>query len=403
MNLISSQPPRFPTLSRGTRALTAAPFALAAVLCIGSLLVGCEPATKPQPSDEVNVDGERVMLPENALQRKSLTLEPVTVRTSNISHLTGRLVWDDEVTVRVYSPVGGRVLAVDADLGQRVDRNAILARISSPDFAQAQADVSKAAADLILAGRNLNRARDLQQHGAAAQKDVELTEDAFAAARAESERATARLTLYGGTTEVLDGLFPLRAPIAGTVVERNVSPGQEVRPDQMLGNVPQVFEPLLTLSDPTKLWVVVDATETDMASLRIGQQIHIHATPYGNREFAGVIDVIGDTLEPTTRTVKVRGTIPNPDRLLKAEMYVTVDIIQTVPPTAEVPAKAMFLKDNKAYVFVEASGGFCRQEIKTGSEVDGKIAVLEGVKPDQRVVTEGCLLLETLLESKTSP
>jgi cobalt-zinc-cadmium efflux system membrane fusion protein len=84
-------------------------------------------------------------------------------------------------------------------------------------------------------------------------------------------------------------------------------------------------------------------------------------------------------------------------------MYVAVDTIQTVPPTAEVPAKAVFLKDNKAYVFIEASGGFCRQEIKTGSEVDGKIAVLEGVRPDQRVVTEGCLLLETLMESKTSP
>jgi cobalt-zinc-cadmium efflux system membrane fusion protein len=374
------------------------PFAVLA----STILTGCHSETNQETSNEIKVDGDRIVLPADAPQRKALTLEAVTVRKVNISRLTGRLVWDDEVTVRVYSPVAGRVTVVNADIGQKVEQDAVMARISSADFGQVQADVLKAGADLILAERNLARVRELQEHGASPRKDLEAAEDAYASARAEKERAAARLLLYGGSGEVLDGLFPLRAPMAGTVVERNVNPGQEVRADQMLGNAPQIFAPLLTVSDPTKLWLLLDATEADIASLKVGGKIRIHATPYGDREFPGEIDVIGDTLDPTTRTVKVRGTIPNSDRLLKAEMYVGVDIVTDIPPTPELSAKAVFVKENKAYVFVEEAGGFTRREVKTGAETDGKIAVLDGVKADERVVTEGCLLLETLLEAKLS-
>lgn len=377
--------------------------ASAGTLALVLFAAGCSKEQQVEPAATASVEGERVSLPEGAPQRKALTVEAVTERKVNATHLTGRLVWDDELTVRAFSPVAGRVTAVDVLLGQKIVQGALLARVSSPDFGQAQADVRKANADLVLAEHKLKRSRDLQSHGAAPQKDVEVAEDAQAAAQAEKERAAARLALYGGSAEVLDGLFPLRAPIGGTVVERNVNPGQEVRPDQMLGNVPQVFSPLLTISDPTKLWLIVDATESDMNLLKPGQEIHIRVKPYGDREFQGRLDVIGDTLDPVTRTVKVRGTVPNPDRLLKAEMYVTVDILTDVTPTAEVPAKAVFLKDNKAYVFVEEGGHFVRRPVKTGPETDGKIAVLEGVKPGGRVVTEGCLLLQTLIESKTQP
>ncbi len=364
---------------------------------------GCSKHQKVETAVKAKVENGKVTLAQNAPQRKSLAVETVTERRANVTHLTGRLVWDDDATVRVFSPVAGRVMAVEVGLGQKVEREAVLARISSPDFGQAQADVRKANADLVLAERNLSRLRDLLAHGAAAQKEVEAAEDTYAAVQAEKQRAAARLALYGGAANVLDGLFSLRAPLAGTIVERNVNPGQEVRPDQMLGNAPQIFSPLLTISDPTKLWLLLDATEADMPLLKAGQKIHLHAKPYSDREFPGQVDVIGDTLDPATRTVKVRGTVPNPDRLLKAEMYVAVDIVTEVPPTAEVPAKAVFFKDNNAFVFVEEGGQFARRPLKTGAENDGKIAVHEGVKTGERVVTEGCLLLEALLESKGSP
>lgn len=375
---------------------------IAAVVLL--LAAGCARPPAPEEPPPTRVEGHTVVLPADSPQRQSLTVAPATERTVRVTHLTGRLVWDDSATVRVFSPVAGRVTALDVGLGQPVEAGAVLARVSSPDFGQAQADVRKANADLVLAERNLKRLRELQAHGAAAQKDVEAAEDTQAAALAEQERAAARLALYGGTADVLDGLYVLRAPIAGTVVERNLSPGQEIRPDQMLGNVPPVFSPLVTISDPTKLWLWVDATESDINVLKAGQQIQLHAKPYGDREFPGRLDVIGDALDPQTRTVKVRGSVPNPDRLLKAEMYVTVDIVTEVPPTPEVEAKAVFLKDTRAYAFVEdAPGRFTRRELKTGTEDEGKVAVLEGLKAGERVVTEGCLLLESALESKGNP
>ncbi len=375
--------------------------ATAGMLAVVLLALGCHQQQKPEPTNPAKVEKDRVFLPDNDPQRKALTVETVTEHKVNTLHLTGRLLWDEEATVRVFSPVAGRVTAVDVVLGQAIAPGTVLARVSSPDFGQAQADVRKANADLILAERSLRRLRELVAHGAAPAKDAESAEDALAAAQAEKERATARLSLYGGTAEVLDGLFPLRAPIGGTVVERNVNPGQEVRPDQMLGNVPQVFSPLLTISDPTRLWLIVDATELDMSLLKSGQEIHLHAKPYGDREFPGRLDVIGDALDPATRTVKVRGRVPNPDRLLKAEMYVAVDILTDLPPTAEVSTKAVFLKLNQAYVFVENGAWFERRLVRTGAENDSKIAVLEGVKVGERVVTEGCLLLQTLIESRT--
>ncbi len=367
------------------------------------LLAGCGRSREGEGAPAIRVEGTRISLAQDAPQRRSLAVEPVTERTLNLTHLTGRLVWDDEATVRVFSPVGGRVVAVEVGLGQRVEPGAILARISSPDFGQAQADVRKADADLVLAERSFRRLRDLESHGAAARKDVEAAEDGYTAAKAEKERAAARLALYGGSAEELNGLFPLRAPIGGILVERNLNPGQEVRPDQMLGNVPQVFSPLLTISDPTKLWLWVEATEADMTSLQPGQVIHIHAKPFGDRVFPGRIDVVGDSLDPATRTVKVRGSVPNPDRLLKAEMYVTVDVVTDLPPMPEVPAKAVFHKDNRAYAFVAEGTQFVRRELRTGTENEGRIAVREGVQAGERVVTDGCLLLETLFETQGSP
>lgn len=368
-----------------------------------TLVAGCHREATPEQPPEARVGGETISFPTNAPQLISLSVEAAGPQKLSITHLTGRLYWNDDATVRIFSPVAGRVTAILANPGQFVPAGTPLAKINSPDFGQAVAEARTAEGNLRLAERTLNRAKELFEHGAAAQKDVEIADAGYINATSERDRAQARQSLYGGT-DTGAGMYLLRTPLAGVVVEKNINPGQEVRPDQMLANAAQLFAPLFVVSDPTKLWIQLDVSELDIASLQPGQSFRIYSRAYSNMVFEGLLENIGDSLDPATRTVKARGVVSNPEKLLKAEMYVTVDVLTDTSKTAEagveIPAKAVFMKDNQSYLFIEKSPGeYERKLVKTGRESDGKTLILDGVTAGQRVVTEGCLLLEALIES----
>src|SRR5262249_19183304 len=187
------------------------------------------------------------------------------------------------------------------------------------DLGQAQADVRTADGAERLAESNLARLRELYDHGAAPRKDVDAAEAESARAASERARARARLASYGAGADSVDGVFLLRSPIAGTVVERNVTKGQEVRPDQMLANAPQLCSPLLVLSDPSRLWIQIDAAETQLACLTPGAPLRLATSAFPGRSFAGRLDLVSESIDPVTHTVKARGTVPNPGRRLKAD------------------------------------------------------------------------------------
>jgi cobalt-zinc-cadmium efflux system membrane fusion protein len=156
------------------------------------------------------------------------------------------------------------------------------------------------------------------------------------------------------------------------------------------------------VSDPAKLWLQVDVAEADLASLEVGQPLRVYSPAYPGQVFNGQVEKIADSLDPTTRTLKIRGAVANPARLLKAEMYVTVDVVQAADRLAhagvEVPASAVFLIDGTSYLFVQtAPGRFTRQTVQVGPEADGRIPVFSGLNAGQNVVTEGALLLQSIL------
>jgi cobalt-zinc-cadmium efflux system membrane fusion protein len=373
------------------------------LLAAAATLAGC--GQKPAPVAEPpgpKVDGDTVTFATNAPQLSSITVETVQPRQLAITHLTGRLYWDDDLTVRVFTPVAGRVTAVLADLGQKVSVETPLAEIDSPDFGQALSDARTAAGNLNAAEKAYARSKELLSHGAAAQKDVETAEAAFVAAQAEKQRAQSRLALYGGSEHGVSEVYKLRSPLAGVVVDKSINPGQEVRADQMLANAPNLFAPLFTVSDPTKLWLQVDLAETELPHLQPGQRLRVSSPVYAGRFFDGRVGRIADTLDPATRTVRVRGLVENPDNLLKAEMYVTVDVLQNAADTVsavEIPSTATFRKDNQDYLFVEDSPGrYTRRRVTLGLEQDGKVPVFSGLEAGTKVVTEGCLLLEALID-----
>jgi cobalt-zinc-cadmium efflux system membrane fusion protein len=373
------------------------------------------------PPQEPRIEGDKVIFPPDALQKASLAVESAKQVQGSVFHLTGRLVWDEDSTVRVFSSVAGRVQGISVALQQEVATGETLATMSSPDFGQAQADASKADADMKLSERTLGRVRDLFEHGAAAKKDVEAAEDDFENRKAELQRALARLKLYGVDLGAsVDGIFPLKAPLGGAVVDKNINPGQEVRPDQMLAGDAKIVQPLFVISNPSRLTLLLDIDELEMGHIKEGDRFLVRTKAYPSKQFEGRIQVIGDSLDPQTRTVKARGFVDNQDRLLKAEMYVSVDVADgqrtdTKPDEAvvgkdfaqhtkstegvEIPASAVFSKENQRYVFVEKSPGeFQRQAIEADREDDGHIRVVGGIAPGARVVTAGALLLESMTQ-----
>jgi cobalt-zinc-cadmium efflux system membrane fusion protein len=368
-------------------------------------LTGCakKAAVVDAPRPDPEVKGDTIRFATNAPELASVTAEAAQARTLAVTHVTGRLYWNGDTTVGVFSPVAGRVTALRADLGQTVAAGAPLAEIDSPDFAQALANARTAVANLAAADKAFTRNKELLAHGAAAAKDVEAAEAAYVAALAERDRAEQVLANYGGSDQSTNSIYTLRSPIAGMLVDKNISPGQELRADLMLANAPNLFAPSFTVSDPAKLWLQVDVAESDLPLLQSGERLRVSTRAFPDRVFDGVLDRIAATMDPATRTVKVRGVVNNPDQLLKAEMYVLVDVVQDAARAGalgvEVPSKSLFMKGDVSYVFVEtAPGAFERREVKVGVEKDSKIPIYEGVSPGQRVVTEGALLLQALVE-----
>lgn len=337
---------------------------------------------KPKESP-VKVEGDRVTLaePDKASFLKTAVVEP---DSGGELRLPGRLVWNEDRTVRVFPQLGGRVLRILAEIGAPVKAGQALATLASPDFGQAQAEARKAQADLTLARKALERNRELLDAGVIARKDWEQSEADAARAQAEADRTARRMAVLGGDW---DGSYSLKSPLAGVVVERNLNPGQEFRPDQP-------GAPLFVVTDPTGLWIQLDATEADLARLKPGGKFALEAKQYPGERFAGTIRHVADFVDPNSRTVKVRGEVPNADRRLKGEMFVSALIGLPASGLLRVPAKAVFLVGDQRYVFVEdAPGRYVRRAIEAGAEREGRVDVASGVQAGDKVVVEGNLHL----------
>ncbi|MHB1081639.1 MAG: efflux RND transporter periplasmic adaptor subunit [Prosthecobacter sp.] len=365
-------------------------------------------ACKPAPVVEmdpfpVKVKKNHLIFTAGDPQLKSIGVQQAKENDTVILHLTGKLVWNEDVTTNVFSPLAGRVASIKGARGQKVKVGDELARITSPDFGQAQADAVKSEADLALAKRVLERTRDLLKQGVLPQKELDTAQNAFDDAQSERDRAVERLAVWGGRGGDVNGAFALKAPMDGVIVDRNVQPGQEVRSDQMLAGMAVVAAPLFIISDPESLWVHLDVSEQDLSNLQVGQKLEIRSRAYGDRVFPGALTVIGQSLNPETRTVVAKGTVSNPEKLLKAQMYVDVNVITHVPKMPQVPIKAVFLREGKACVFVRASEtAFEMRQVTTAAEDAGHVFVCKGLTAGEEVVSEGALVLESLLDANTS-
>ncbi len=346
--------------------------------------------------DKPKVSGNLLTFAADSPQLASLKTSQVTQREDSAVELTGRLVWDENRSVRVFPPLAGRVTRIFVESGTQVKAGQALVSLASPDFGQAQADAGRAVADSALAEKTLARIRELHEHGVAPRKDLVQAEADHARSQSELARAQGRVRMYGGGGSV-DQTLTLKSPIAGAVVERNVNPGQELRPDQ--AGTPALF----VITDPTSLWVQIDVHESDLAVLLKGATFSIRVPIYPGEAFAARLDSIADFVDPQTRVIKARGSVANADRRLKGEMLVTALFEAKGARGVEVSSRSVIFSEGAYYVFVErAKGSYERVRVVPGPERSGRLTIASGLVAGQVVVSEGALLLQQVFRSGNS-
>ncbi|MES2414516.1 MAG: efflux RND transporter periplasmic adaptor subunit [Pseudomonadota bacterium] len=367
------------------------PHALAASALLAFLfLAGCSEAPAPVPEAPAPIlQGNQLRFAPGHPQLAQLGIVSATPGKAIVVELPAKLVWNEERTQRIYPAFAGRVMSIRADVGQAVKPGTLLAQLSSADYGIAQADTVKAQADSRLTQKSLQRQRELFEAGIIARKDLDLAEAEAARSHAENQRAEARTRLYGGGGNVNQQLS-LLATIPGMVVERNLNPGQEVRPDQSGPGVPALF----VVTDPTSLWVQIDARETEIGTLKPGSSFELLIPTLPGQKFEGRVTAAADFIDPSTRTIKVRGVVANPERMLKAEMLATARIERIIGPGVVIPSQAVSLIGGKHTVLVQVQPGvFESREVALSYQGPRETVVSRGLEAGEQIVGENMLLL----------
>ena len=359
------------------------------MLCLSLLACQQQNNGEPQHTAVLSPVDEVILRPESPKRQhiEETVVEPV--QRPLMDPVTGKITYDEIHTARVSSPIAGRVIGDIAPLGALVRKGDTLTVLDSPDLGEAQSAYAGAMADLNLAERNFRRLQELYDNGIAPRKEHEQAEDNLTRMRSEAERARLKLANLGARPGRMDNRFSLRAPIPGTVTERAINPGMEVRPD--------LAAPLFVISDLRQLWVQMDIFEKDIGLIHIGTKVVLKVPAYSSRNFNATVSYISQVVDESSRTVKVRCILPNEDGRLLPSMFATIDV-QSDPGdfAIVVPLTALFTENESDWVYVNIGDyHYRRRPVKVGLRLKDRAVILEGLEPGERLVAHGALLLRT--------
>jgi len=344
---------------------------------------GCSgAASDPPSSNPVVVTSRDSTLIEMPHPERFPLVEANTRDVADQLHLNGVVTPDVNRSVPVLSLGGGRVVDIRVKLGDDVKQGQVLVRIESPDLAAALADYQKFQADAVLARKELERSDSLYAHGVIALKDLEAARNTAAKAEVDVKTAANHVHVLGGFPDQPSPVLEVRAPIAGTIVEQNVTGGTGVR---SLDNSPNLF----TIADLSRIWVLCDVYEDAVARVRLGDLAEVHLNAYPDRLFRGRVGNISRVLDPSTRSAKIRIELNNPGRVMRAGMFVTASVRSQRPVERPVlPTSALLRLHDRNWVFRSLGGNRFRQtEVRAGPVVDDSLEqVLSGVQVHDTVV-----------------
>jgi membrane fusion protein, heavy metal efflux system len=362
-----------------------------AMLVVGAvILTACN---KGASADTTPASSTTSALPPGVVQLEppemsQISIDTVRVRTQRVvATLPAQLLLDENKTVRVLSPVAGRIRTLDAQPGDIVRAGQALAHIISSDLAQAQSDQEKAVAASLQSSTALVRSESLYVHKVIALKDLQAAQAQAASDKAELTRSQQRVRQLGAG-ESPEGDFVLQAPLAGEIVDRQANPGQEV-----VANGPAN---LFTISSLETLWLVAQAYQQNLGQVHRGQHVVFTTQATPDRRYDAVVTYVGGALDSATRTVTVRATLDNPGRQLRAQIFGEVRLYAA--DSARIPAvpvTALVTSGPESVVFVEIGPRRFERRPVTVLNDDGDMAAIsDGLRPGDVVVTRGSILLQ---------
>ena len=320
--------------------------------------------------------------------RGALAIAPVGLQDVERSVVLPAVVEADPAhLIKVAPPLAGRVMQLNVQLGERVTAGQPLVVIDSPDLAQAYADYDRAKVQLTLTLQARDRQRGLAKIGGAAEKDLQQAETDYASAVAEFRRTEARLKQIGVDADTKSEArdVTVSAPMAGSIIDLEVAPGEYWN---------DATQPLMTIADLNTVWVTASVPETDTTLVAKGQPVEVVLPAYPGEVFKGNVLFVSDVVDTDTRRTKVRIAFDNPGTRLRPGMFANVTFFAPTQQVAVVPTSALVLKDDLTQVYVEtAPWKFEARTVDLGFQQGDEVALKSGVKPGERVVTKGGVLL----------
>jgi membrane fusion protein, heavy metal efflux system len=307
--------------------------------------------------------------------------------------LSGAVAYNSFLTTPVITQVGGPVSRILVMPGEHVRAGQPLLYVASPDYSVTRSAYIKARDAFAFADRAFKRAQDLFAHKVIAEADLEQAESTRTQAEADLQASEQAIRVLGFTnpesvvTNPPSAELPLLAPLAGEVVERLCSPGQLLQT-----GATQCF----TLSDMSKVWILVNIYQNDIAYVHVGEDVTIDNEAYPG-EVRGKIEYVAPALDPTSRTLQARIEASNPGERLKKDMYVTAELRAGVIPNALTIPDAAVLRDteNMPYVYLQTGNNqFARRMVTLGDSQGGKTQITAGLQTGDKIVGDGSLFLQ---------
>jgi len=372
--------------SKSTSALS-----LMCVLIMSVMLAACKPA-KNEEDKKVVVDPYVVELTP-VLQEKIKLVKVGEAEIREVLRIPGSIQVDEQRIARIGAPVTGRVVDIDAVLGQSVKRGETLATLNSTELAQNQLVYIKALQQIDLHSKAVERARILLESDVISKAELQRRESELSGAQAELSAANDQLQVLGmspqsiaklSKSSQMRSISSVTSRIAGTVINRQVNLGQVVQP----------ADELFVVADLSRVWAVAEVPEREIDLIEKGQEVDIEIPALDTKPIKGKLIYIGDVVNPQTRTVTVRSELNNAKAAIKPDMLVSM-LVQSKPTSKlSVPVQAIVREEDKDHVFVQiAPNKYRLREVTVGDDYHGMVAIVNGIEAGEVVVGEGAFHL----------